>query len=324
MNVMIYHNNQLFRYRVMKQKIEQAAKILNKTGRPSLPYEVTQLQESLNVKYPNTVEIASIINKNPELLSLFLKVANTSTTSRCEEIKSAKQAIDQLGLEKTGEIFMASSVLTILTENQLEADYLEFSLKIGLAAAEMSHWVYDISRSEAYITGILSDVGGLFMNKYDKNYIVSTYRTRLLYPNSKAKEELAKHQTTHEYLSALLSKEWGAKPIVYKSILAQQMPDLIGLEDNDPKTMKMAAILKTAIYAVIVAEDESYITEELKEDRRMAMKTVPEVPSEAIKSMIDAVKAYGNKIKLTYNKVKSGNANINEEVEPMSFIAKAY
>lgn len=280
----------------MREQLLAGAKILNNTGRPSLPFEVIQLQEALSVKYPNTVTISSIINKNPELLALFLKTANMNVAGKFEEMKSSKQAVENLGLDKVNDLFMSTAVLRVIANTRQEAEFLGASIKVGIAAAEIAHWVYEVDRSEAYMAGILCDIGALFLNKEDPSYLDSVYKKRLVNPYSGIKTELNRYQTAHEYISVLLAKDWGVKPVIYKSILMSHQHCLKSANE-DKQLQKLVAVLKLALYSVLEAEDESYITQELKDDRTLAMKSLEDVPGHAMRAAIDAVKVYGNKIK---------------------------
>ncbi len=147
----------------MQQALKVAADILARQHTPSIPLELLELKAELNKKYPNTVTVAQLISHNPELLANFLNLANTNLTQEKNPIQDAKVAVNLLGLQEIYNLFLSSVLSHILAEDDYERSILLHGAKAGLAAAELSYWVFDVSRTEAYIAGLMQNVGAIYL-----------------------------------------------------------------------------------------------------------------------------------------------------------------
>ncbi|MBD3611330.1 MAG: HDOD domain-containing protein [Hydrogenovibrio crunogenus] len=78
----------------MQTLIKQAAALLSTIEVPDLPEVILLLKEELNKKFPNTVTIANLISKNPQLLAEFLSLVNTNVTKERMPIRDAKAAVN--------------------------------------------------------------------------------------------------------------------------------------------------------------------------------------------------------------------------------------
>lgn len=276
----------------MQERLANAAKVFTQTSIPNLPDELIKLQEELNKKYPNTVTIANLIGHNPELLGDFLTLVNTNITNEKTEIRDAKAAVNVLGLDEIYNIFLSSSITNVIAQNPQEKEVLKHGAQAGLAAAELSYWVYDVSRSEAYMAGLMQNLGGIYLSRKEPEAYFDLLKSQLSNPISAYDKEVEQYKTSHAYLGTFVAKKWNISPDVYKSILLHHDTEFALKTANDQKVRHLVALVMVANYVVSVNSGEQYISQELKEYRNLG-KNQLDLPDNAIKAANAAVMKWG-------------------------------
>ncbi|MBN2865154.1 MAG: HDOD domain-containing protein [Thiotrichales bacterium] len=276
----------------MQAKLQKAAQIISVTNVPRIPDEIIRLKEELNKTYPNTVTVANLISHNPELLGNFLSLVNTNVTNEKTEIKDAKAAVNVLGLDEIYNIFLASSLTNLIAQSTLEKQILMHGAQAGLAAAELSYWVPNVTRAEAYISGLMQNVGAVYLSRQSPEAYEKLFQTHLSKPITAIDEEQAFFDTTHLHLGIFIAKKWNIDHNVYKSILMHHDPEFIQKTGNDDKVRNLIAIIMVANFAVASANHEQYMTQELKNYRDLGLSTL-NLPDNAMKAAISAVQKWG-------------------------------
>lgn len=282
----------------MQEKLALAAKIFSKVNIPTIPEEIIRLKEELNKKYPNTVTIANLISHNPELLGDFLTLVNTNITSEKTEIKDAKAAVNVLGLDEIYNIFLSSSLTKIIAQTPEEKAILTHGSKAGLAAAELSYWVFDVSRSEAYMAGLMQNIGAVYFARAEPEAYMEIYKSQLSNPISGYDKEMQNYKTTHAFLGTFIAKKWNINPDVYKSILLHHDTQFAAKLANDQKVRHIVALIMLANYVVSINSGKQYITQELKEYRDLGKHQL-NLPDNALKAANAAVIKWGSSVGLS-------------------------
>lgn len=277
----------------MQQALKVAADILAKQHTPSIPLELLELKSELNKKYPNTVTIAQLISHNPELLANFLNLANTNLTQEKNPIMDAKVAVNLLGLDEIYNLFLSSVFSHILAENDYERSILQHGAKTGLAAAEMSYWVFDVSRTEAYIAGLMQNIGAIYLYRQHPESYPEMFDTQLANPVSGFQNELEHYQTSHVHIGGLLGKKWQINPLIYKALIFHHDMDFGIKTVGNSQIRHITALTILSNYIVSVCEDAHFITQELK-DYRDSAKPILDLPDNAYSSAMAAVNKWGN------------------------------
>lgn len=281
----------------MNKQILQAKHILESLSVPNIPDEIIKLQQELNVKYPNTVTIANLISHNPELLSDFLQLVNTNLTSQTETIKEAKAAVNLIGLTEIYNLYLSASISNMVAQSYYEREILKHDAQAGIAAAEMSYWVQDVTRSEAYMAGLLQNIGALYLSRYDESYL-ELFNQQNSNPYTKFKEEQSRYGTDHTLLTALVTKKWHVDDQVYKAIIYHHDKDFANKLGSDKKLLHLTALTMLANFTVASVMGETYVTQELKDYRKSALKQL-DLPETALKAAVSAVKKWGSAVGLT-------------------------
>lgn len=280
----------------MQNQLKIANTILANMTIPSLPEEVIHLQEELHKKYPNTVTIANLISHNPELLADFMTLVNTNLTTEKQEINDAKAAVNLLGLDEIYNIFLSASITKLIAQSPSEKNILLHGAKAGIAAAELSYWVFDVSRSEAYMAGLMQNIGALYLARYSDAY-EAIFQSQLSNPISAFIQEQELFGTDHTMVGALISKKWHIEPDIYKALIFHHDPDFAIKTAGHQKIQHIAALVILSNYVVSATENEQYITQEIKNYRDLAKQQLS-LPENAMKSATSAVLKWGNKVGL--------------------------
>jgi HD-like signal output (HDOD) protein len=283
----------------MQEQLKRAAEIFQKVNIPTIPEEVIRLKEELNKKYPNTVTVANLISHHPELLADFLSLVNTNITDEKQEIKDARAAVNVLGLEDLYNIFLSSVLTNIISESPLEKEILQHGAKAGLAAAELSYWVQDVSRSEAYMAGLLQNVGAVYLSREEPEFYEHLFHQQLANPISAYQKEMEHYHTAHTYLGIIIAKKWHIDDTIYKAILLHHDKDFAVKAGNHPKVKHLVALVIVANYVVSSTTGEQYITHESKDFRNKALEVLDIPRDQAIKAATSAVQKFGNKVGVT-------------------------
>lgn len=277
----------------MQNLIKKAGSLLSTIAIPDLPELILLLKEELNKKYPNTVIIANLISKDPQLLADFLNLVNTNVTTERTHIQDAKAAVNLLGLDEIYNLFVSTVISNLLAQNALEKSILSHGAKAGLAAAELSYWVYDVSRSQAYMTGLMQNIGAIYLSKLEPDLYEEMFFASLSNPISAYQNELNHYQTSHVYIGSILVKKWHIQPEVYKAILFHHDMDFAIKTVGNQTIKHLTALTILSNYIVSSTDQELYINQELREYRDAA-KQVLDLPDNAIHAATAAVNKWGN------------------------------
>lgn len=278
----------------MQNQVQKASRILQEVIVPTIPEELFMLKEELNKKYPNTASVASLISRNPEMLVNFLTLVNTNITSEKNEITDAKAAVNLLGLDEIYNIFLSSNITSILAQSELEKKILLHGAKTGLAAAELSYWVFDISRSEAYMASLMQNVGAVYLSRKYPDEYEKIFSNQLGNPVSGYQKELETIGTTHCIIGGIICKKWNISPDIYKAIIYHHDMEFAHQTQSNTKVKHLTALIILGNYIVSTSLGEQYISQELKEYRNSA-KMVLDLPENAFKAATAAVQKWGNK-----------------------------
>ena len=252
----------------MKRQLAVAMSIINKVKLPNIPNEVTRLQDESLKPEPDVVVVAECITRNPKLLTKFLAVASLMSK---KEITTARQAVTILGTKGVFTVFFSSAVEFTFQATGDSALIVNHAIKIATAMAELAGRCKGIRSSDAYLFGLLYNVGYIVLNTYDPKSYKDCYLTSLMTPSQSQTKELEMYDTTSSYIGVYVAKKWRVKNSLYSGILFQQ--------DNVKKCPKgenfayeMINLLSIARAIVADTENTNYITEEVRFSAAEAMK----------------------------------------------------
>lgn len=273
--------------RSLKERISSAKIIFSEDSTPRLPEQIQALQAELDQQHINTSHIAKLVNQQPEVLIEFIQtVKQTLPEDKHQAVHNASSAIRAIGFENVYNFFLSSCLSNCIAEDEFEIDLLQHSLRLGLAASELALWVHDINQSEAYLAGILQNIGAIYLaRKLQQVKYQALLKEQRFYPWAAYQTELENYDTTHVYVGAVVMKNWSIDPDIIKSTLLHHNALILSSPSSTPRIDTISALLMLANYAVGAAYGEDKITEELLEYKHQAMQAL-QMPENAVDSAI--------------------------------------
>jgi len=141
----------------------------------SLPQALAEILREVDNPDFGSEQLARIILKDPPLTAKVLKMANSSAYQRYGRVSNVHQAVQTLGSMMVKCLALSSS---ILHPDQIEKEsgvdprrYFESILTVAAACEKIAEEIGQRSTEEAFIAGLLHDVGTMFfMNHYPAAY----------------------------------------------------------------------------------------------------------------------------------------------------------
>ncbi len=189
---------------------------------PSLPHAVTRLLEASLENSASLKGIADIAANDPGLTSQILRLANSPLFGQGGKVVSLPQAVVNLGLQSVRNIAISLSVYESFTDiaevpNFSLANFWWHSLCTGVCARNLAARIGYEHPDEAFIAGLLHDIGQLFMlraNPEACNDIIQEARSG----RTLVKAERAVWGRDHAQMGADLLENWGLPPMVCDAV----------------------------------------------------------------------------------------------------------
>lgn len=251
----------------MREGVNKASLILKTLEVETVPIEILQLHALITGDTPNIAEIEAVISRNPEVMGRFLSMANQALNRPSDDlVLSVAAAIHLLGLEEIHQLFVLSHVLKIVPVSSADQKVLKRCMRAGVAAAELSHWVYGFSRAEVFLVSYMQDIGALYMMRHDPiNYRDKFFSQQPAFPISQYQDEEAHYKTSHCFVGGLVTKRWNLGSLLYRSVLFHHHQDLQSLAKYDERTAKMVALNRVANFLVFERFSDQFATKELED-----------------------------------------------------------
>ena len=154
---------------------------------PTLPAILWELQAELQDSRNGSAEIAAAIEQDPSLTANILRLANSAYFGTSDRYFSITEAVARIGLREIENVVSATFVIDVFTKIGESSDYSDLwrhSLQVATATdflTERNPTTSPFLSSEAYITGLLHDVGKLILRQYFEEYFerVSAYAAEI-------------------------------------------------------------------------------------------------------------------------------------------------
>ncbi|UCC45293.1 MAG: HDOD domain-containing protein [Candidatus Zixiibacteriota bacterium] len=149
--------------------------IRNSSDLLALPQALSELLREMDKPDFSADQLANIILKDPALTGRILRMANSSFYNRLSEITTVHGAVQMLGVTTVKCLALSSSILhpeKIRAESGVEPnEYFMKVLTVAAAAEKIAARVEPEATEEAFIAGLLHDVGTmLFLYHYPDKY----------------------------------------------------------------------------------------------------------------------------------------------------------
>ncbi len=235
-------------HNVLEQFVERANSLYSL---PAVAMEVLELTEQTNV---DTTALRQCVERDPALTAKLLRVVNSSMFGLSREVSDLKQALALLGVKPLKLLVLGFSLPQELYSG-VEAEALQrfwqFTLLKAVAARELSKAFWSLAGDEAFIAGLLQEIGILVL----VNELGDSYVNFLNSVHEQGEDLLALETETlgfdHAILSARLLEHWNLPTQMVQAVAVHHDADYIeGLKAEDavlPKTLHLATLIASII-----------------------------------------------------------------------------
>lgn len=244
----------------MEQRLRDALKAIQGVKVPDLPKEILELDQALSSKFPNNQHITEIIESNTKLSGEVLRIANSPAMKAKSPITSIRKAVDSLGSNNLKNTVLSACLLN-LSSKPPALDIIEHSKDVAFCCAELSDFLYGVTRDEAYLAGLFHNAGCLMLGTKDPENYGKVF-TKL---NTNAQSGLEKEQelygSNHGFVGLLLGQKWKL-PVDLLNVIMRHHSPLSTIKDD--KLRSMVAMITISNYIVNEMSYGAYITEDTK------------------------------------------------------------
>jgi putative nucleotidyltransferase with HDIG domain len=238
-------------YSISTQKLTMREKILNSIQKeadiPGFSAPTRKLMSMVGDPNTHLDSVVSIVKLDPGIAAKFLKVASSPSFGG-REITDIKEALSLIGMNEVRKIAMTILVVNRLKNMRVTVDWDLFWLHSLLTArlTELIAQHYRPQHPEAYLAGLLHDVGKLFMQHYFPQEFELVILRAVMVTGGMFQAEQQLLDINHAEVSSLLCEKWELHPEIVRAILFHHNPT--ASTNVDPKDPEFQHFLATCIY----------------------------------------------------------------------------
>lgn len=134
----------------------------------SLPQTLAEVLRVAKDENSSAQDMASVLRRDPSLTARILRVVNSPFYGAGREISSVTQAVITMGMRAVTTLALSTSIYDMTDKWQSSIDRKRFwrhSLAVAVAAKMIAEPVKYISAEEAFVSGLLHDIGLLVLEK---------------------------------------------------------------------------------------------------------------------------------------------------------------
>lgn len=135
---------------------------------PSMPPVIAQALSIMENPKSNVNQLSVIISKDIGLTTEILKLVNSSYYGLPTQITTINRAMALLGMNKVRNIVLSIAVKPMMM-SQSGKSLWEHSIRCGIACQLISKSLGTLDEDEAFVMGLLHDIGKTILNLYNKD-----------------------------------------------------------------------------------------------------------------------------------------------------------
>ena len=205
-------------YNAVKKRFNTKLKV------PILPTVVAETLSLLESEQAGTRQVGALISKDPPLTVELLRIANSALYGGRVPILSAEHAAAVLGFDTLRNILLKASVVDLFAHLDrfpgLDLSDLWKQARVcsRVARQRPGTWTEDVKREDAYLCGLLHNIGVfVLLDQLGEDY-VKVLETHQRTGDSLRSLELATFQFSHDQIGFLVARRWGLPKILLARI----------------------------------------------------------------------------------------------------------
>jgi HD-like signal output (HDOD) protein len=255
---------------------------------PALPALLLQLHHVLHDERAGAWNIADVIERDPALTARLLRAANSAAFSRGQPLTSVVSAVSRLGREHVRAICVVHAVSDAFGAGRGRLDARAFWAHSATVAALTSNlWVRvgdlrAVSADEAYVVGLLHDVGLLVLDRHFPDEFAALLAARIESDEPLGALEQRLHGVDHGTVGGLMIGRWSMPAYVADAISHHDEPDAA------PETARRLAMVLAAAEGMCWQMDLGLLVEGRPVELPAILLRRLGVPAAEVRRIIDA------------------------------------
>ena len=245
----------------VKKQVEVAQKMLEGFEVPLLPEAALELQKLFKESaMPSPDKVKQLISMNPFLAGELVSLANIPSLSNAVGviIKDLDSAIYRLGNKRLKNYILSIYIKEIISNAHVNG--LSYhSQDIALIASNIARYNQYVSPDEAYLLGLVHDIGGFALSVIDPNY-GENFVGKQFKHISMSKHEEATYGTTHAALGYLIAQSWNVPKYISQTILLHHISNISAIEND--KLKNLIAVVELAHSISVIKTHKNEISDE--------------------------------------------------------------
>lgn len=198
---------------------------------PTLPVLIVQVQRAVASEMSGLRDIGFIIERDPALTARVLRVANSALFTRGDPVTTIGAAVARLGMGHVRSLCLAVGVVRAFGNSALRLDhkrYWQHSAAVGMVAerlAEVSKRYAQVDGGEAYVAGLLHDVGLLIIDQFFPAEFAGIQEEMEAEMVPRYQVETNRLGLDHGGIARLVLRRWQLPTQVIAGVAAHHCPD---------------------------------------------------------------------------------------------------
>ena len=277
----------------MDQILREAMVAIKGVKLPELPEELMLIEHELASRFCSSQKIANIIEQNTTLSGEVLRLANSPVYKLRQPAETIGQAVLMLGLDNIKNLVFSASMKQLFNSSDLYKDIMSHSVDVAVCMADLSEWVADVTRDEAYMLGLFHNAGCLMLATKDPDNYQKIFQLSHSNPSEYMKRERERYRTTHNAIGVLLGKKWHLPIDVLSAIYLHHIESCSKIQND--RVRALVALTKIANSMVSEISLGAYRGEEMKNYEKDGRDELM-IAEGVIKEIRIALMGYNNRI----------------------------
>jgi len=210
----------------------------------SLPQTLSEVLRVVRDDNASTKDLAEVLSRDPALTAKVLRIVNSPFYGAGREITTMTQAVMTLGMRAVSALALSTSIYDLSGKWQVAVDRRRFwrhSLEVAMAArmiARESGYAYP---EEAFICGLLHDIGILILEKSFPE------KFQRIWKQAEAGESIAELEeriwgTNHARVGQFLLEQWGVPSVICEAVGRHHSQILTQSSDPELRPAQIVAL----------------------------------------------------------------------------------
>lgn len=194
---------------------------------PTVPTVIVSIVQKLHDPEVDIQEILDLLLMDQVLTIRLLRLANSPYYSTMKNIVSLKEAILYLGLDHIKEVIYTCSIVDLFREGKGVIDRATLwshALGVALVSKRIAKKVGYAEPDNAYIAGLLHDIGEVFLNYYLEPMFAQIAQKAKAEGHSFHGVESLLLGTTHNEVGHVIGRRWNVPKFVTDAMLYHHEP----------------------------------------------------------------------------------------------------